>query len=401
MNKKQFLILLGLVIVLGIWGITRWRGESSSYSGGGKAVGQKLLGEFDVNAVAQIAIKQGTNELLLAKKDDVWRVAQRNNYAASFSEISSLLLKLKDLKIVQTEQVGASQLPRLELAPGGTNAPTVVEFRDASGRAFKTLTLGKKHMQGGGADSPMDEMGGGGYPDGRYVLVNGAGDSVALISDPLNDVEPAAGRWLNKTFFKVEKPKTIAVTFPEATNSWKLFRETEGGELKFAEAKPDEQLDTSKASGVGSPFAAPSFNDIVVDTAPEQTGLDKPTLVSVETFDGFSYAIKVGAKKDDNYHVTMNVTAELTRERKSAADEKPEDKAKLDKEFADNLKKLEEKLAAEKAFEPWTYLVSSWTVDSLLKNRADLLVTQTETSAETPLTTPPSGGTGHEGHNHP
>jgi hypothetical protein len=116
MNKKQFLILVVLVAVLGLWGLSRWRGQTSSYNGGGNAVGQKLLGEFDVNAVAQLAIKQGTNELLLAKKDDVWRVAQRNDYPANFSEISSLLLKLKNLKVVQTEQVGPSQLPRLELA---------------------------------------------------------------------------------------------------------------------------------------------------------------------------------------------------------------------------------------------------------------------------------------------
>lgn len=397
MNKKQFIILAVLVVVLGLWGLSRWRGQTSSYSGGGKSVGQKLLGEFDVNAVAQIAIKSGTNELLLAKKDDIWRVAQRNNYAAGFSEISSLLLKLKDLKVIQTEQVGASQLPRLELAPSGSNAPTVVEFRDASGKAFKTLTLGKKHMQGGG-QAPMDEMGGGGgYPDGRYVQVNGAGDSVALISDPLENVEPSAGRWLNKTFFKVEKVKSIAVTFPEATNSWKLVRETESGDLKFAEAKSGEELDTAKASGVSNPFSAPSFNDVVVGATPEQTGLDKPTLVSIETFDGFSYTIKVGAKQEDNYHVTMNVTGAFAKERKAAADEKPEDKAKADKDFSDNLKKLEEKLATEKAFEPWTFLVSSWTVDSLLKNRADLLVTK----SEAPGAPPAPGATGHEGHNHP
>jgi hypothetical protein len=403
MNKKQFLILLGLVIVLGLWGIARWHGQTSSWSGGGNAVGQKLLGEFDVNAVAQLAIKQGTNELLLAKKDEVWRVAQRDNYPANFSEISSVLLKLKNLKIVQTEQVGASQLPRLELAASGSNAPTVVEFRDAGGQALKTLTLGKKHMRSGGQSSPMDEMSGGdgGFPDGRYVQVSGMTDRAALISDPLSDVEPSAGRWLSKSFFKVEKPKSIAVTFIEATNSWKLVRETEGGDLKFAEAKTGEELDSSKASGAANPFSAPSFNDVIIGATSEQTGLDKPTLIAIETFDGFNYTIKVGAKQDDNYHIALAVNATLPKVRPPETDEKPEDKEKLDNEFAASLKKLEEKLAAEKAFEPWIFLVSSWTVDSILKNRADLLVTKAETAAETPPRTPPVGGTGHEGHNHP
>ena len=374
MNKKQFLILVVLVAVLGLWGLSRWRGQTSSYNGGGNAVGQKLLGEFDVNAVAQLAIKQGTNELLLAKKDDVWRVAQRNDYPANFSEISSLLLKLKNLKVVQTEQVGPTQLPRLELAAGGSNAPTVVEFRDASGKAFKTLTLGKKHMQSGGQSSPMDEMGGGGgYPDGRYVQVSGATDSVALISDPLTDVEPAAGRWLSKNFFKVEKTKSISVTFPEATNSWTLTRESETGEWKLADAKAEEKLDSGKSASVTSPFSSPSLNDVALGLTAEQSGLDNPTTIKITTFDGFDYTVNIGAKQNEDYLLTVAVAGNFPKERAAVADEKPEDKAKADKEFADNLKRLQEKLATETAFSKWTYQVASWTVDPLLKKRGELL----------------------------
>ena len=40
--------------------------------------------------------------------------------------------------------------------------------------------------------------------------------------------------------------------------------------------------------------------------------------------------------------------------------------------------KLEEKLTQEKAFEKWTYLVSGWTVDSLLKERSQLLTEKKE-----------------------
>lgn len=392
MNKKQFLILLGLVAVLGVWGISQRNNHSSSYSGGGKAVGQKLLGEFDVNAVAQLAIKQGTNELVLAKKDDIWRVAQRNDYPANFSEISSLLLKLKNLKVVQTEQVGASQLPRLELAAGGSNGPTVVEFRDASGKAFKTLTLGKKHMQGGGQNSPMDEMGGGGgYPDGRYVQVSGAGDAVALISDALQDVDPAAGRWLSKNFFKVEKPKSISVTFPEATNSWMLLRETESGEWKLADAKAEEKLDSGKSASVTSPFSSPSLNDVALGLTPEQSGLDKPTVIKISTFEGFDYTVSVGTKRDSDYLLTVSVAGHFSKERVPVADEKPEAKTKADKDFADNHKRLEEKLAAETAFTNWTYQVASWTVDPLLKKRAELLEEKPAPNANAELPAPAEG----------
>jgi hypothetical protein len=375
MNRKQFVILLVVVVVLGAWGLHRWRKQSSSWSGGGTAVGQKLLGDFPINDVAQISIKQGTNELTLVKENDLWRVRERGNYPANFAEISSVLLKLKDLKVIQTETVGPSQLPRLELAAGGANAPTTVEFRDAGGKVIKSLVLGKKHVQKGGQRSPMMEEGGeGGWPDGRYVLAGGAADQVALVSEPLANLEPAAAPWLNKDFFKIEKAKAIAVSFPNATNSWHLVRETEGAELKFAGPKAGEELDSNEAASAANPFSSPSLTDVIVGAAPEQTGLDKPTVIAIETFEGFTYTIKVGAKTNDNYYFTVSSTAKFPTERVAGPDEKPEDKAKFEKEFADRQKQLQEKLAAEKNFAPWTYLVTSWTVEPVLKERSKLLV---------------------------
>jgi hypothetical protein len=276
MNRNQFVILLVLVLVLGGVGLKYYSRNAASWSSGGTAIGQKLLGDFDVNAVAQISVKQGADELLLAKKDDRWRVAQRGDYPANFPEISGLLLKLKDLKVVQSETIGPSQLPRLELATSGTNTATELELRDSSGKVIKSLRLGKKHLrQSQGA--PMGDFDDPGWPDGRYVLVGDTTDKVALISDPLANVEPKPENWLNKDFFKVEKARRIAVTFQNETNSWKLEREQEGADLKLVDAKPGEELDSGKVSGVANPFSSVSFVDVVLGASPEATGLNQPT----------------------------------------------------------------------------------------------------------------------------
>lgn len=382
MNRKQFIILLVLVIVLGGAGLMLYKRQTESWSGGGQSVGQKVLGDFPVNDVAHIVIKQGDDQVNLLKKDDLWCVRERNDYPANFAEISGFLLKLRDLKIVQTEKVGASQLPRLELAAAGqgSNAATAVELRDAADKPLKTLLLGKKHMKKGAGRSQFGEMGDEGWPDGRYVIVGSSSDNVALISDPLANIEPKSDQWLNKDFFKVEKVRSVAVTFANATNSWKLTRETEAGEWKLADAKPEEKLDPSKASGVSNPLSSPSFVDVVTSALPEQIGLDQPTVIALETFDNLSYGVKVGAKTNDTYYFTMTVAATLPTERAPGKDEKPEDKERLDKEFKEKQKKLEEKLAQEKSFEKWTYLVSGWTVDSLLKERSQLLTEKKEES---------------------
>lgn len=381
MNRNQLIILLLLVVVLGGAGIVLHNKQKSSWAGANPAAGKKLLGNFPINDVAHIEIKQGTNALNLVKRDDKWRVRERNDYRANYSQISDLLIKLGDLKIVQSEAVGQSQLDRLHLVPGtSTNSAMVVDFKDKSDKSIRSLLLGKKDMQKSNRPSPMGDMDddeSGGFPRGRFVKVGADSKDVILISDALANVDTKPDQWLNKDFFKVEKIRSVAVNFPATTNSWKLSRETESGEWKLADAKPTEQLDNSKASGAGNALSSPSFNDVSL-AKPEELGLDKPTTVTLDTFDNFTYTLKVGQKTNDNLPLIVSVSADLAKERTPGKDEKPEDKDKLDKEFKEKQKKLEEKLNEEKEFEKWTYLVSNWTLDSLLKERSQLLVEKKE-----------------------
>ena len=116
---------------------------------------------------------------------------------------------------------------------------------------------------------------------------------------------------MNKDFFKIEKIRSISTIQAAQTNSWKVSRDTESGEWKLAEAKPDEKIDSGKTSGLGIALSAPSFSDVSVNVKPEQLGLDKPTTVTIDTFDNFTYALKVGQKTNDNYPLMFTVTAQL------------------------------------------------------------------------------------------
>jgi len=385
MNRKQLIILLVLVAVLGVAGLVlRQRNQSAWQGSGRQGAAGKLLGELPVNDVAAIVIKGGTNQLDLVRKDNLWRVKQRNDYPANFSEISSFLLKAAELKAAQTEEIGASQLGRYKLLPPGpgTNTAVQVELRDQGGKVIKSLLLGKTHMRKGeGRPSPMGEMGESeGWPDGRYVMLGAGAKTVAVVSDPLSNVEAKPESWLDKDFLKVEKIRSIAVAYPVATNSWKVTRDTEtASEWKLAEAKPDEKLDSSKTSSFSSALSSPSFNDVLPgDTKPEQTGLDKPTVVTISTFDDFTYTLKLGQKTNDNLPLVVAVAAQIPKERTPGKDEKPEDKARLDKEFKEKQKKFEDKLSLEQGYGKWIYLVSNWTVDSFLKERSQLLAEKKE-----------------------
>ncbi len=165
-----------------------------------------------------------------------------------------------------------------------------------------------------------------------------------------------------------------------------MTRDTEAGAWKLVDAKVGEVLDTNKVSSLGSTLGAPGFVDVSTNSATD-AGLDKPVTLALETFDNFTYTIKLGkVTPENNYYTQVSVTANLPKERTPGKDEKPEDKAKLDKEFADKNKPLQEKLANEQKLDKWTYVVASYTVDPLVRNRADLLEVKKEENKATATT---------------
>lgn len=347
MNRKQFIILLVVVIIIGAAGWIVHQRNSSSWQGGGPSIGEKLLPNLPVNDIAQVHIQSGANDLTLARKDDRWRVQQRGDYPADFSRISDLLVKLSDLKVIQSDDAAPSELGRYELLPPGPAAGTgtLMEMKDAAGKTVASLLLGKRHVKSGGGNSQFDDS----MPDGRYVMAGAGQGTVDLIADPLDNVTATPKDWLDKTFFKIENPKSITATFPAATNSWKLIRASETNDWQLADVVAGEKLDMSKLGEVVTPFNSPSFDDV----SPGATALTNATSLTVETFDGFTYVAKLGAQADGDYPLTVSIAANLP---------------------ANSQTNLVNKLVAEKQFSNWTYQVPTYTVDPFLKERSQLLV---------------------------
>ena len=371
MNRKQLTLLIVLAVVLGGLGWLAYKKRMDAYQDSMAQMGAQLFPNFPINDVERVTIKASTNEINLLKKDEIWTMGERDNYPANWNNISDFLRRVYDLKVARPMKIGPSRLAPLQLLPpekGGT----YVEFKDKNGKVIKSLTLGAKHMKEAPADS---QFGGGAWPDGRYVMAGTNLNAVALVQEAFSTIEGKPEDWLNKDWFKVEKLKSISVVTTNSTNNWTISRETETGEWKLAEAKPGEVLDASKSSGAGTVFSSPTFNDVATGAASGVTGLDKPLVTAtLEAFDGEVYTARIGNKVgDDSYYFQLAVVGNFPSERVPGKDEKPEDKDRLDKEFKDKLAKSQEKLKTEKAYEKWTYVVSKWTVDPLLKERKDLL----------------------------
>ncbi len=382
MNRKQLILLLAVLAVLGGAGLLLLNRNRQVWTEPEARMGQKVLPNFQVNDVSAIHVK-AAGDLHLVRKDDRWSVQERGDYPASFSEVSDLLLKLADLKVVQSEPIGRSQLGRLELEPPGkeAGAGTLVEFQNPQGKTMDSLLLGKKHFHTSERASAMP-YGDNQFADGRYILRPDDPTNVLLISDSLNTLEVKPEQWLSKDFFKIEKVQSISLVSTNATNSWTLTRSTESAPWVLADARPGEMLDSNKLSSIGSTLGYPSFIDVATNSRPDETGMDKPLVVTIKTFDHFTYTLKIGGKTpENNYNLNVTVAAAIPAERAAGKDEKPDDKKKLDKEFQDKTKPLADKLKQEQSLAKWTYLVNSWLVEPLIRDRSQLMIEKKDEKA--------------------
>src|SRR5665213_2572021 len=112
MNRKQLILLLVALAIIGGACLILLQHNQNSWRESEAQIGQKLFKNYQLNDIAAIDIKGETN-LTLERKDSGWCVAQRGDYPANMTQIRELLLKMGDLKVVQSEPIGASRLARM------------------------------------------------------------------------------------------------------------------------------------------------------------------------------------------------------------------------------------------------------------------------------------------------
>lgn len=400
MNRRQFFILVVALLVLGGAGIAVFRQDIAAYRASGAKIGAPLLPKFKLADVAQVKLKDAKAQTTLVRKETSWVVRERGDYPANFQDISDLMVKLVELKVTQSEQVGASLLPRLELnepekigdtaqpvkadpaaAPQdsgdaakprrGEGTGVLLEFADAQGKNLARLILGKIVKK----KDPLNPLPNAvdGVPAGRYVLPAAAKDTVVVVSDPLSRAEANPGKWLSKDFFKAERIRTLTVGPEGGAPSWKITRTEEWGQWKFASGGGD--LAASRAVAAVNALSSMTFSDVAVAAKPEDA--EKPMTVTAETFDNLTYTVRLAKQKSgEDYLVTVAVAGEPPKTRVPDKDdkaEKAEQKERRDKDFAETRKRLEERIARERLLSKWTYVVAKKEVEPLLRERSDLI----------------------------
>jgi hypothetical protein len=373
MNRKQFLIMLAAVAVMGGAGLAMFWQELSGYKESGAKIGAKLLPNLKAADATEIRIKDAKNELTLISKKGAWGVKERGGYPADVGEISELLAKLVEAKVVQSESVGEALYPRLNLGEPGKDKDgvgTLLELKDKDGKPIAKLIFGKVSLKkdpGNPLPNAVD-----GVPAGRYMIAPGKVPGVVVVSDPFANVEVRAGRFLAKNFFKADRVKTLTVG--EGAAQWKITRELEYSQWKFAGGAG--QLDPSAAVGAANALGQLAFSDVATDAKIEAKNENEGVkTIIAETFDNLTYTIKVAKQKTgDDYLFNFVLTGAPPKTRTPEKDEKPDEIKRRAEEYEKSLKGLEARAEFEKILGQWVYVMPAKSLEPLLKDRAQMVL---------------------------
>ena len=376
MSKKQLFMLVGAVLILlGITAVLVKKRDKSWHSLSAK--GENFLPEsFDVNSVAGLEIKCNDEKISLRKIDGKWKVENRFGYSADFSKISTLLLKLRDLKIMQEIMAGKSQFGRLGLlnpdkkTKDEKSYATLLAMSNNKGENIASIMLGKEHLSKPDDSKPYFNTP---IPDGRYIML-GNTDKPVLVSDTLSAVYPSADDWLDKSFLKIDKIKSIEKVAEEKENSWKLSREKPSDTPTLSGIKKNEEENKSNTSDINSAFSYMSFEDVYSHSnkLPEKK-LKKSVILKVNTFDGFSYLINIGITENKKTVAHFEVSAKFAEKRIPGKNEKKKESEKLDRQFAAKLENLKRKLSDYKKYSNWCYVFPKYKFKPFFRSREDLV----------------------------
>ena len=385
MSRNALIVLLLLALGLGGGALYVLRDSASAPgSAAGSpgaaaptAPGAPLLPQLKAAEVARITIREPKATLTLEKKNERWVITERGGYPADLDKVTELVVKAIELKVGQSEAIGEKDRVRMQLAaPAAAAAPataaaapataegaaTSVVFASADGKALAELWLGKKYFKTA-PDDAAKALG-----DGRFVMLPSDAARVIIVSEPLKQATAEAKEWIARDGIAIENPKSIEVKGADA--NYKLSRaildtpwqlDGKGG-----------TLDASRAGAAANALARLEIEDVAAAGA--DTGLDKGHEVAVSTYDGLDYRLKVGRLEGTRYFVQVAVEGDAKRIAPSAPpNDTPENKEKRDKAFAEETKRLTERIAREKALAPFTVMMAKAKFDDLLKKRAALL----------------------------
>jgi hypothetical protein len=362
MTSRRLLILGIAAILIAVAGV--WLAGREGSSGTGAPSGA-LYPELkaQLNAVNAVHLyKAGDARVVeLVRKDDVWKVSDRDSYPADDGKVRKLLIEMADAKIAEQKTSDPQHYATLGV-------------EDTKGTAAKSVRI-----ELAGMPKAVDLIVGKQAVGARSNYVRRAGEPQSWLIDKTIDTSPAPDAWLRKDIIDVSADRMQSATVTTKDAKPYSAAKSARAEQNFTVTglpKGKSLSAPTAANSVAMALTALSLSDVKPASAFQST--PPAARAQFKTFDGLVVDVD-GWVQDQKHFVALHpsfdaaqaerfkvATAPAEEKKDAKKDEKKDEKKETPPppaapNVADDVKKVADKVTG------WVYEIPDYKYESLFK----------------------------------
>ncbi len=246
-----------------------------------------FLKDVNLAGLATVSVSNSHQTVTLSLSNGSWRVQNRYAYPADLPKLRAFLDNLRTTTLVEAIDSEPGDQSDLGLdADQGTR----LALSDNVGKRLLAITAGHVHQKK--SDDPSLSMFGG-FPDGRYVLLD---RSVYLISNTLDELDDGPALWLDTEFLRVppDDLSSLSLAGP-GREPLHLARATPTAEWQLDRMPVGKVLDAERLTRLTSVFDSLSIADLADPALPDSTtGFSTGTVCTATATNGVVYTLHLG-----------------------------------------------------------------------------------------------------------
>ena len=250
--------------------------------------GQKFLPQLNPDAIAEIEISKGDENIVLRRGEDNFSVATKNGYPAKNETVNRFLKDLLEISLEREVGRSESLQAELDLVEGQGEVATYL-LKDNSGNTLVNFAVGKASEDGRGNFVRRLEG------EDRMIHLTSRGVYLSTTEDS----------FLDKDLLDV---KAEAISRIEGTGF--VFAKGEDGQLSLQDI-PDGKQANTEANQVTSALSFLRFDKVYLADEPEVSGLNFAKRTRFSLDDQSGYVVSV-AQKEDKHYLRVEGTFEVS-----------------------------------------------------------------------------------------
>ncbi|MCF6287673.1 MAG: DUF4340 domain-containing protein [Proteobacteria bacterium] len=238
-----------------------------------------------INEVDKINISKDSQTITLSKQDEIWSIAEVDNYLADANKIAVLLLELRNFKLKEKKTTNADNYSKLALSD---DTATKIVLSNAQGQ-FADISLGKKAQR----------------EQGTYVRINN--QKQTWLATGLSTLKLEPKDWIITTILDVEVNSIKSVQYnPVDSVAFTINKLTPAdNDFVLADIPTNKQI----KADVKLDNLANGLQKFNIESAMTRTELptDSKTMsINYQLFSGMSYQLNL-YKQDQKHLLTIDI----------------------------------------------------------------------------------------------